>query len=221
MEKRVCDRFVLLDEIKSLQDFHYILNEMFNEMHRICRGFDDWDVSIFVEPELYRKVTLMDCTVGKPFMWRGAKIFEEEYSLSPYTFRKRIQMRCIKHDYVDALRFGVDCSSQWYDWYKNKLFGGNEMPTDKGLNYRFCCIDEFAITKLKMKKVIFNDPATIVYWNDGTKTVVKASDGDEFNVEKGLAMAVVKKTIGLKEFYKVREINKDGNEVWSCKWEDK
>lgn len=28
----------------------------------------------------------------------------------------------------------------------------------------------------KIKDVIFNDPATIVYWADGTKTVVKAEN---------------------------------------------
>ena len=40
-----------------------------------------------------------------------------------------------------------------------------------------------------IKKVIFNDPATIVFWNDGTKTVVQAH-GDAFDPEKGLAMAI-------------------------------
>ena len=48
----------------------------------------------------------------------------------------------------------------------------------------------------EIKNVIFNDPATIVFWDDGTKTVVKCQDGDEFDPEKGLAMAIVKKTYG-------------------------
>lgn len=50
--------------------------------------------------------------------------------------------------------------------------------------------------KLTIKNVIFNDPATIVFWNDGTKTVVKAKDGETFDPEKGLAMAICKKMIG-------------------------
>ena len=45
----------------------------------------------------------------------------------------------------------------------------------------------------EIKKVIFNDPATIILWEDGTKTVVKAHDKDQFDKEKGLAMAIVKK----------------------------
>lgn len=49
-------------------------------------------------------------------------------------------------------------------------------------------------TKLKPEKIIFqNKYATIVYWNDGTKTVVKKSEGDEFIPEVGFAMALVKK----------------------------
>lgn len=47
----------------------------------------------------------------------------------------------------------------------------------------------------KIKKVIFNDPATIIYWNDETKTVVKA-EGETFDPEKGMAMAIAKKALG-------------------------
>ena len=44
--------------------------------------------------------------------------------------------------------------------------------------------------------VIFNNPATIVFWSDGTKTVVKCDERDEFDPEKGLAMAICKKYFG-------------------------
>lgn len=52
-----------------------------------------------------------------------------------------------------------------------------------------------------IKKVIFNNPATIVLWSDGTKTIVKAQDGSEFDKEKGLAMAISKKFLGNKGNY--------------------
>lgn len=52
-----------------------------------------------------------------------------------------------------------------------------------------------------IKKVVFNNPATIVYWKDGTKTVVKCQDGDKYDKEKGLAMAIVKKLFGNKGNY--------------------
>lgn len=44
-----------------------------------------------------------------------------------------------------------------------------------------------------IKNVIFNNPATIVFWHDGTKTVVKCQEGDDFDPEKGLTMAIAKK----------------------------
>lgn len=51
-------------------------------------------------------------------------------------------------------------------------------------------------TDLTIKKVIFNPPATIVYWGDGTKTIVKCQEGDVYSKETGLALAIVKKVYG-------------------------
>ena len=45
-------------------------------------------------------------------------------------------------------------------------------------------------------KIIFNPPATIIFWSDGTKTVVKCGEHEEFDPEKGLAMAGTKKAFG-------------------------
>lgn len=53
-----------------------------------------------------------------------------------------------------------------------------------------------------IKKVIFNDPATIVLWDDGTKTVVKCSEGDTYSEWSGLAFCICKKLMG-DEFHKV------------------
>lgn len=47
-----------------------------------------------------------------------------------------------------------------------------------------------------IKKVIFNDPATIVLWDDGTKTVVKCSLGDTYSKWAGLAFCICKKLMG-------------------------
>ena len=53
----------------------------------------------------------------------------------------------------------------------------------------------------RIKNVIFNDPATIVFWSDGTKTVVKTQNNEKFDPEKGLAMAIAKKALGNKGNY--------------------
>ena len=49
-----------------------------------------------------------------------------------------------------------------------------------------------------IEKVIFNKPATIVFWADGDKTVVKCQDGDTYSKEVGLAMCIAKKALGNK-----------------------
>ena len=43
------------------------------------------------------------------------------------------------------------------------------------------------------KKIIFNNPATIVYWEDGDKTVVKCMAEQRFDAEAGYAAAFMKK----------------------------
>ena len=65
-----------------------------------------------------------------------------------------------------------------------------------------------------IKDVIFNPPATIVKWGDGTKTVVKCQEGDEFDPEKGVAMAIAKKAMGNSGSY-FNHIKK-----WTKKYED-
>lgn len=63
---------------------------------------------------------------------------------------------------------------------------GNERRTDMPVKHRSTII----------KKVMFNGPATIVYWSDNTKTIVKCMDDEEFDPEKGLAMAICKRMYG-------------------------
>ena len=53
----------------------------------------------------------------------------------------------------------------------------------------------------EIKNVIFNPPATIVFWDDGTKTVVKAQNNEHFDPEKGLSMAIAKKHFDNKGHY--------------------
>lgn len=56
-----------------------------------------------------------------------------------------------------------------------------------------------------VKKVIFNPPATIVFFADGEKEVVKCQNGEPFDEEKGLAMALIKHWVKLPVFNKMLE----------------
>lgn len=82
----------------------------------------------------------------------------------------------------------------WTDTYydeERRLFNMYINTTYVTRNYT-TCTDELP----EIKNVIFNDPATIVFWSDGTKTVVKCMEGKEFNTWDGLAMAICKKLFG-------------------------
>lgn len=82
---------------------------------------------------------------------------------------------------VDAT---YDCYIKWLDKStsanKETTERSNYMPTD--------------IRRL-IKNVKFNPPATIVFWTDNTKTVVKCN-GEDYDPEKGLAMCICKKMLG-------------------------
>ena len=46
------------------------------------------------------------------------------------------------------------------------------------------------------KEIIYNNAATIVYWTDGTKTVVKCNENDVYSEYSGFVAAVAKKMYG-------------------------
>lgn len=92
-------------------------------------------------------------------------------------------------------------------------FKSNDIYWDKGHNcfinkpyYRGTLNTAYAKEAAAMnaaviKDVIFAPPATIVYWSDGSKTVVKCNEKDIFDPEKGLAMAIAKRCGGNKGNY--------------------
>ena len=98
-------------------------------------------------------------------------------------------------------------SEKMYNMYMNSSYGAEGISTR---NVATGAINNSSIStsstrkveynsmwkRTKIKNVIFNDPATIVFWSDGTKTVVKCGENDIYDPEKGLAMAVAKKYLG-------------------------
>ena len=74
-------------------------------------------------------------------------------------------------------------------YFDNDIYATAEVISTLGINFP------------KIKHVIFNPPATIIIWDDGTKTVVKCGDNDIYDPEKGMATAICKKTFGNKGNY--------------------
>lgn len=109
------------------------------------------------------------------------------------------------HSFKDEEPGGCQCEKPIDRGYgfKHAMIYSEPFNIDKDKPDKLRSIDTFDIIKemQKMKesikkpvtnpieKVIFNPPATIVFWKDGSKTVVKAQ-GDVFNPETGLAMAI-------------------------------
>lgn len=48
----------------------------------------------------------------------------------------------------------------------------------------------------EVNRIIFHEPATIVFWADGTKTVVKCMEGQEYSKYYGFLCALAKKVYG-------------------------
>ena len=54
-----------------------------------------------------------------------------------------------------------------------------------------------------IEKVVYNNPATIVFWSDNTTTVCKCSKEDIYSKETGLTICILKKLIGAKNVRKI------------------
>ena len=109
-------------------------------------------------------------------------LFEELWNDDSWN---KLYRQYLRND-VDAL---ANCYTKWFyeppSENKETTERSNYMPTD--------------IRRL-IKNVKFNPPATIVFWTDNTKTVVKCN-GEDYDPEKGLAMCICKKMLGNKGNY--------------------
>lgn len=61
----------------------------------------------------------------------------------------------------------------------------------------------------EIKYIKVNGPATIVFWADGTKTVVKCGPDDSYDAEKAVAMCFMKKALGSRSMRKIFDLAKD------------
>ena len=86
-------------------------------------------------------------------------------------------------------------SQYWYADLSPKRYNSNADNLHRSI-YPTDIFQNTINKSFEIKDVIFNNPATIVFWTDGSKTVVKCKGKDSFDPEKGLAMAIVKKVFG-------------------------
>lgn len=61
----------------------------------------------------------------------------------------------------------------------------------------------------EIKDILVNGPATIIFWADGTKTVVKCGPDDSYDIEKAVAMCFMKKALGSRSMHKIFDLAED------------
>lgn len=75
------------------------------------------------------------------------------------------------------------------------------MP-EKGKNFANFGYLIFNLKTPDIDRVIFNDPATIIFWKDNTKTIVKCHPADTFDEEIGFMCCYLKRVLSSKEYTK-------------------
>ena len=103
-----------------------------------------------------------------------------------------------------AERYHVELTEHMHksfsDFYVSKsiTFAGDSFSIERILTDLYCSrpVEGSMLIRPSIDKVIFNEPATIILWDDGSKTVVKCTDGEEYDPAIGFAMAYVKKLYG-------------------------
>lgn len=88
--------------------------------------------------------------------------------------------------------------TDWGTWYPKD----NDLSIDWDEFFNML-IKFFTEEKIEdpIDNVIFNYPATIVFWKDGTKTVVKCQYGEIYDKEKGIALCFMKKYFDNKGYF--------------------
>ena len=91
--------------------------------------------------------------------------------------------------------------SRYFNSLNNLGYTTNSGTSASTLNFTLNYSPYSKPVPLSIKKVIFNDPCTIILWSDNTKTIVKCGENEKYDPEKGMAMAISKKFLGNKGNY--------------------
>lgn len=103
---------------------------------------------------------------------------------------------CMRRNGVKNAKIYPDNIKEWPD---------DDTMCDKGSDFDGDVLSELRcpepVHPLEIKKVIFSNPCTIVFWGDNTKTVVRCGENDLYDPEKGIAMALMRKVYGPRHAY--------------------
>ena len=168
-------------------------NEMNDELgdvdNEFCKGCNGECYGVYPECEsceLHEHCNVVDRfnSIGLPNYVKS--VTREEHKMNLNNERIKIDNRLYYADYIDYP-------------LTTDIFPDLEIST------RISPSNLDPTSNLSITNVIFNPPATIVFWSDKTKTVVKCDPKEDYDPEKGIAMAICKKMIGdnKRDYYNV------------------
>jgi len=99
-------------------------------------------------------------------------------------------------DYTNINRYPVGSYKDALEDAKKRL---NSMYGFYGIGHSISATvlrSDFARFLNEVKDIKFSGPATIVFWKDGTKTVVKCQEGEHYDPKDGIEYALFKKIAG-------------------------
>lgn len=98
---------------------------------------------------------------------------------------------CIRKAGVNAAQIYPESVKQWPESDVENLACNSDSDLER----------TDSVGPFEIKKVIFSNPCTIVFWGDGTKTVVRCGENEYYDPEKGIAMALMRKVYGPRHAY--------------------
>ena len=123
---------------------------------------------------------------------KADRIYVQNPGFDSATFRKAIRMSMNSFYGITPAGFDEPAKESLKKWALEWNSNGETTPHIKINIYD------------SIKDVMFANPATIVFWTDGTKTVVKAQGDEQYVPEVGLAMCICKKVMGnTRDYYRV------------------
>lgn len=180
----VCDRFdnTIYSAFRIAYDFQEI--EYLKEKYNFHVKFKDLGNFLIVKEETNEHIVKDDNSFNARFM------IVDLTPIYPAVPFKNAE---------DRPKLNVFSSGSVYDWLRKEFSGVACAPTFKHTDIRELkkekntMYGESKTINFCVNKVIFNGPATIVIWGDGTKTVVKCKEGDSYSKWAGFAMCIAKR----------------------------
>lgn len=178
--------------------------DRFNIIISVPMSFNE-DDALYVLDKTFHRLSNVRAVASKPIIRPVGLDHSFDVDFEAFGIRRRIPIACTIgfvnsencHYYGDITN---KVSEELYCRLRDRIeietsFSSQAPKVASTWKYEYRpCIPR--LNYIKPVKVIFNNPATIVIWSDGTKTVVKRQRGDRYNKEAGLALCYVKKFCG-------------------------